>query len=91
MKSRERVLRILNNQEADRIPIDFGGTIVSSIHAIANERLKQYLGINAPPEPLIDQVQRGGFILAPGHNIQPDTKPENIVALFRAAYKYGTY
>ena len=57
MKSRERVLRILNHQEADRIPIDFGGTIVSSIHAIANDRLKQYLGINAPPEPVIDQVQ----------------------------------
>jgi uroporphyrinogen decarboxylase len=33
----------------------------------------------------------GGFIIAPTHNIEPDTPPENIVAAFDAAIKYGTY
>ena len=33
----------------------------------------------------------GGFILAPVHNVQPDVPPENLVAMFRAAQKYGRY
>ena len=31
MNSRQRVITALNHQEPDRIPIDLGGTIVSSI------------------------------------------------------------
>ena len=31
----------------------------------------------------------GGYILAPCHNIQPITPPENIVALYEAGYEYG--
>ena len=33
----------------------------------------------------------GGFIFATSHNIEPDTPPENIVAMFDAAYEYGKY
>ena len=33
----------------------------------------------------------GGYILAPAHNIQPDTPPENVVNLYRFAHKYGQY
>jgi len=33
----------------------------------------------------------GGFILNPIHNIQPDITPENIVALFDSAARYGSY
>jgi uroporphyrinogen decarboxylase len=33
----------------------------------------------------------GGYVLGSVHNIQPDVKPENIVALFQAARKYGKY
>jgi uroporphyrinogen decarboxylase len=33
----------------------------------------------------------GGYILGSVHNIQPDVKPENIVALYQAARKYGKY
>ena len=35
--------------------------------------------------------QGGGFIIAPAHNIQPDTPLENIYAYFEAIKKYGTY
>ncbi|HAX98562.1 MAG TPA: uroporphyrinogen-III decarboxylase [Candidatus Atribacteria bacterium] len=33
----------------------------------------------------------GGYILGSVHNIQPDVKPENIVALYQAARKFGKY
>jgi uroporphyrinogen decarboxylase len=46
------------------------------------------------PKEVIEEVKRvaailargGGYILAPGHNIQPDVKPQNIVALFDALF-----
>jgi uroporphyrinogen decarboxylase len=31
----------------------------------------------------------GGYILAPCHNIQPVSPPENIVAMYQAGYAYG--
>jgi uroporphyrinogen decarboxylase len=33
----------------------------------------------------------GGFIIAPAHNIQPDTPAENILAYFEAIKEYGSY
>lgn len=36
-------------------------------------------------------AQGGGFILAPGHVIQPDVPPWNIDAMYTAAIKYGAY
>jgi len=34
---------------------------------------------------------QGGYILGPSHNIEPDTPPENIVAMYEAAQEFGTY
>jgi len=33
----------------------------------------------------------GGFILAPAHNVQADTSPENVVAMCQAAQRFGQY
>lgn len=33
----------------------------------------------------------GGYIVAPCHNIQPNTAPENVVAMYEAAREYGWY
>jgi len=33
----------------------------------------------------------GGYVLAPANHLQPDVPPENVVALFQAARKYGVY
>lgn len=33
----------------------------------------------------------GGYVLAPSNHLQPDIPPENVIALFRAARKYGKY
>ncbi len=47
MSHRERVLAALEHREADRVPVDFGGTFVTTTTAAAYERLKAYLGIEA--------------------------------------------
>ncbi len=46
MNNRERVISSINHNEPDRVPIDFGGSMVTSIHKIAYENLKKYLDIN---------------------------------------------
>jgi len=48
MTHRERVLRALNHQEPDRVPVDFGSTRASVIAWEAYDRLQNYLGIDRP-------------------------------------------
>lgn len=38
-----------------------------------------------------DLAPGGGYVLCAVHNIQPDVPPENIVMMYEAAKKYGTY
>ena len=52
MKPRERVLRALNHQEVDRVPIDLGGTQNSTMCAGAYENFKRFLGVTSPPREL---------------------------------------
>ena len=33
----------------------------------------------------------GGYIMSAGHNIQPDVPPENILAVYDSAFRYGRY
>lgn len=56
MTSRERVLRAINHQEPDRVPIDLGATRQSGISASSYHRLKQRLGIKTPTK-LVDLIQ----------------------------------
>jgi uroporphyrinogen decarboxylase len=46
MTSRERVLAALSHQQPDRVPMDLGASIVSSIHVQAYDNLKKYLGLD---------------------------------------------
>lgn len=48
MNSRERVRRAINHQQADRVPIDVGGTRQSGIAAATYHQLKQRLGLTTP-------------------------------------------
>ncbi|OGD20522.1 MAG: hypothetical protein A2W03_02200 [Candidatus Aminicenantes bacterium RBG_16_63_16] len=48
MTSRERVVRAVNHQVPDRVPIDLGAMKASSIAAIAYDKLKRRLGITTP-------------------------------------------
>ena len=52
---RDRVLAALAHEESDRVPIDFGGTRVTTIHGRAYRRLEEYLGFDTT-----DAVPTGG-------------------------------
>ena len=45
MSHRDRVLAALNHEQPDRVPIDFGGGIASTIYYTAYDRLKEHLGV----------------------------------------------
>ncbi len=47
---RERILAALNHEEADRVPIDFGGAEFTSITLAGYEKLKKYMGVDVPTE-----------------------------------------
>jgi len=50
MTSRDRVLRALDHQEPDRVPLDLGGTHDSSIVVEGYDRLKAHFGVSAPTQ-----------------------------------------
>src|SRR5512143_2953224 len=58
MASRERVVQALNHKEPDRVPIDLGATIVSSIVKQTYIELKQYLGMPVEQIKMLDYVQQ---------------------------------
>lgn len=45
MNPRERVLAALGDREPDRVPIDLGGSIVTSITKAAHVPLRDHLGL----------------------------------------------
>ncbi len=58
MKPRERLELALNHKEADRIPIDLGGTGCSSIHKRAYLKTAAFLGISIDDVKIAGQVQQ---------------------------------
>ena len=61
MNSRERVLATINHQQPDRVPLDLGSTICSTITAKAYARLRAYLGIPVEPLPPIVRSLAAGI------------------------------
>lgn len=53
MTHRERVLKAISFQEPDRVPMDLGSHVDSSIHVVAYEKLAQHLGIEVQWPPKI--------------------------------------
>lgn len=62
MTSRERVLSSLNHQEPDRVPLDLGGTFVTSIAATSLHRLRKRLGLEDRPVKVCDAWQMLGEV-----------------------------
>jgi uroporphyrinogen decarboxylase len=58
MDSRQRVMQALNHQEPDRVPIDLGGTIVTSITRSSYTSLKEHLGLPLEEIQMLDFVQQ---------------------------------
>ena len=72
ISSRERVNLALRHKEADRIPLDLGGTMVTGMHVSTVYKLRQALGLDDPGTPVkvIEPYQMLGEI-----------KPDLIAAL----------
>jgi uroporphyrinogen decarboxylase len=62
MRPRDRVLAALNHQQADRVPIDFGGHRSSGIAAIAYAKLRTALGLEPRPIRVYDPIQQLAII-----------------------------
>ena len=48
MNSRERVVKAVNFEKPDRIPIDLGAIRASGINAVVYDKLKKRMGLNTP-------------------------------------------
>jgi uroporphyrinogen decarboxylase len=62
MTSRDRVLKAINHQEPDRVPVDLGGHRSSGIMAIAYNNLKKFLGISSGDIYVYDFIQQLAII-----------------------------
>jgi uroporphyrinogen decarboxylase len=57
MNHRDRVLAALRHEEPDRVPIDFGGTVDSTISALSYQALREQLGLAPSVTRVQDVVQ----------------------------------
>ena len=62
MTSRERVLKSLSHRQPDRLPVDFGGTFVSGMHASCVAALRDHYGLEKRPVRILDPGQMLGEI-----------------------------
>ena len=62
MNHRERVLAALRHEEADRVPIDFGATVDSTIMATAYQAFRQELGLGSGLIRVLDIAQQTAVI-----------------------------
>ncbi len=62
MTSKERVQAALNHTTPDRVPVDFGGTVVSGMHATCVEALRRHYGLEQRPVKLYEPFQCLGYI-----------------------------
>jgi len=62
MNHRERVLTSLQHREPDRVPIDLGGTVDSSIAAVAYRELRELLGLGPGTVRVADVYQHTALV-----------------------------
>ena len=58
MTSRDRVLKAINHEETDRVPVDLSSTPSSSMSVIAYNNLKKHIGFTGKPVKILDVVQQ---------------------------------
>lgn len=80
------------NMDREGLKRDFGNSLI--FHGGVDNQ--QTIPFGAPEDvrqEVIDNYrilgQEGGYILAPCHNIQSITPPQNIIALYETGYEYG--
>jgi len=80
---RDRVIAALNHEETDRVPIDFGGSRVTGISAVAYRRLLEHLGVAEDvhvydlkqqlADPSLVMIERLGGDVVQLHRLAPTT------------------
>jgi len=60
--SRERLLTALDHKEPDRIPIDFGGTAITGVHASCVAALRDHYGLEKRPVRIHEPYQMLGLV-----------------------------
>jgi len=85
---------LAKNMEPWRLKKEFG-KYLTFCGGIDIQRLLPYGTVEEVKQGVKEVIKAyapgGGYILAPSHNIEPDTPPENIVAMYEAAKEYGKY
>ena len=71
---------------------DFGGKLI--FHGgVDNQYTLPFGSVEEVRQEVIDNLrilgEGGGYILAPCHNIQAVSPPENVVAMYETGYEYG--
>ena len=56
--SLDRILAALEHREADRVPFDLGGSVLTGMHRIAYRNLRRYLGLREVPIDIVDPIQQ---------------------------------
>jgi uroporphyrinogen decarboxylase len=62
MTHRERVLKALRHEESDRVPMDFGGTVDSTILVRPYKALRAHLGLDAGTTRVSDAVAQTALV-----------------------------
>jgi len=92
MSSRERVLAAVAHREADRVPVDLGGSIMSGIMAQPLDRLRKHLGMADRPVKVYEVYQMLGEVEADlverlGIDVLPVEPPAIFFGLRREGWK----
>jgi len=64
LSHRERVLKALRHREPDRVPIDLGSTICTSVHIATYQKLKAHFGVDAE-DTIINRMMQTAAIHEP--------------------------
>jgi uroporphyrinogen decarboxylase len=53
---RQRINIVLNHKEPDKVPIDFGGTVATTITRFAYSNLRNFLNLDEEKNPVIAEL-----------------------------------
>ena len=94
LTGRQRVLKTLNYQEVDRVPVDLGGTPCSGAHVSVIAGLRRALGLDKAGEPvkLVEPYQMLGEVAADlraalGIDVVALPSPRNMFGFENAGWK----
>jgi uroporphyrinogen decarboxylase len=82
----------LKDMDREGLKRDFGEQVI--FHgAVDNQYTLPFGSVDEVRNEVVENIEilgkGGGYIIAPCHNIQPNTTVENILALYETGYKYG--